>query len=437
MDRILDTPLNGHTTTLIPRGVADYFWDTAAKRRTLEDTLLSVYKSWGYGYIIPPTLEYADTFETGSSAMQNTSNMVRFLDHDGQSLALRYDMTVAIARLVGTRLHDAPMPQRYCYVGNIFRNREYQPGRLREFGQAGVELVGANTTAADAEVLALTARSLQVAGLHDFRLALGQLRFIRGILEELALTPTQESALTQAIERRSEPELHRFLKEANLSKTHQETIQRLLFLNGPDSLETLNTAQAICLNQTMEDAVDNLRAIHVALTAYDFSQYIHLDLTEVSDMGYYTGIRFMAYVPGLGSGIAGGGRYDNLIGVFGPSQPAVGVALGLERILLALQSTNGAAQPSLENHVMVSSELDGSWVHIVGKWRSAGIRAVVDVNGRRGSELWLAAQAKGIPCALTWTNGGFDLYDNQSSPDKPSKHIGIEESTAYLISKLG
>lgn len=472
MPDTLDTYLNGHkhphkySHALIPSGVADHFWDAAAKRRQLEQDLLTLFQSWGYGYIIPPTLEYADTFDVGYSTLANpmqanqartnrAANMIRFLDHDGQPLALRYDMTIGIARLVGTRLHDAPMPQRFCYASNVFRTNEHQPGRLREFGQVGIELVGASTTAADVEPLVLTARALQSAGLSNFRLAVGQLNFFRGILDELNLSPIQEQQLTQAVERRSEPELHSFLEQAALKPTHQTTVQRLLRLNGANSQQTLDDAMSICLNQTMENAVTNLRAIYHALDAYQLSQYIHFDLTEVSDMGYYTGIRFTAYAPGVGGGIAGGGRYDNLIEKFGPAQPAVGMGLGMERILVALESQQNAmpsaAKPALENHVLVSNDNDPEWVKTIEAWRSAGIRVVVDVDNWRGVDLWNAAQDKGIPVALDWVGNGFAVYDtdhinaeptdsqnadSQNAAPVQARTIPIEECQSYLPNLL-
>lgn len=426
-----------HSHALIPRGVADYFWDAAYNRRSLENRLLSLFTSWGYGYIMPPTLEYADTFENRYGAAEKRQDIVRFLDHDGHSLALRYDMTVAIARLVGTRLHDAPMPQRFCYVGNIFRHADPQAGQQREFGQAGVELIGANSSDADTEILALTVRGLQAAGLKSFRITLGQLRFFRGLLEELALSASQQQSFIRSIVRRSEPELKQFLSDNYFSSPLQAAIESFLKLNGPDSTETLKRAQSLCLNQAMEDAITNLSEIYSGLTVYGLEEHVHIDLTEVNDLGYYTGIRFMAYAPGIGFSIASGGRYDNLVGSFGPAQPAVGVALGIERMLLALQTAETANLPTLSRHVLVSNTGDSKWVKIVEAWRDAGIKVVVDVNGRNGLELRDAARQKGIPYALNWTEAGFEVYDSKLESDAPFDFITIEESLVYLASRLG
>lgn len=436
MDQILDAHLNGQPHGLIPRGVADYFWDAAAERRALEDRLLEVFRQWGYGYLIPPTLEYASTFEQHTGFPFNKRDLYRFLDHDGRSLALRYDVTVAVARLMGTRLHDAPMPQRFCYVGNVFRHSDAKAGQQREFWQAGIELVGANTPEADAEVLALTARALQVAGLDNFRLTLGQFRFFNGLLAELRLEQKEQAQLRQALERRSEPELVQFFSQSNLTAKQQHVLELLMRLSGADLLRTVDEAREACLNSEMEQALDNIEEIYQVLKAYDVAHLVHLDLTEITDLGYYTGIRFIAYAPGVGFGIASGGRYDNLIGTFGPPQPAVGAALGMERMLLALHSSKTGAVPALKTHVLVATDNNYLCYQTIERWRAKGIKAIVDVNGRRGTALWFAAQEKGIPCALVWTGQGFDVYDDTTTSDGPTRKISAAESDAFLAAIL-
>ena len=134
----MNQSMTKQTSALIPRGVADYFWEEALQRRTLELALLKTFRTWGYEDVIPPMFEYADTLSRHTNhALQ--AEMVRFQDRDGSTLALRADMTIAVARLVGTRLHDWPLPQRFCYTGSVFRDTELQAGRQREFLQAGID----------------------------------------------------------------------------------------------------------------------------------------------------------------------------------------------------------------------------------------------------------------------------------------------------------
>jgi len=430
----------------IPPGVADYFWNEAAQRRDLEYKLLDLCRGWGYSDIIPPTLEYADTLAAASDATQQAL-IHRFQDNDGHTLALRYDMTLAIARLMGTRLHDAPMPQRFCYAGSVFRHGEPLAGQQREFWQAGVELIGANSAEADGEILALTAKALEAAGLHDFRLAVGQIRYFHGILHALNLDPAARVMLQRAVMRKSEPDLHDFLTHAQPTARQQATIEGFLALVGSEKdgwNSVLTAAESFCLNDEMHVALENLRAIRSVLEAYGVAHYLHLDLTEVRSLGYYTGITFQALVPGLGQGVAGGGRYDNLIGTFGPAQPAVGVALGLERILLARkiqanQSVNSALEKESGRYapdILVSTNGHAACYKLIDEWRQQGIRAAIDVNGSDASTLWGLAQHMAIPRVLVWTDNGFNVYDDLEQVKTPATLVSQAEIQSYIVGIL-
>ncbi len=411
----------------IPRGVADYFWQEAAQRRELETRLLETFRSWGYTDVIPPTFEYADSLSTQASP-ELQEEMYRFLDRDGSTLALRPEFTTPVARLVGTRLHDWPMPQRFCYAGSVFRYTEPQAGRQREFWQAGVELIGAPGPAGDAEVLALTVAGLEAVGLVDFRLVLGQMGYFRGLLADLALEPAQEAALRQAIERHSEPELAEFLRTVPLRTQQRRTVEALPELNGRDPEAIMAQADLHSLNYAMFKALENLRAIYRVLEAHGVAHLVDLDLTEIRNLGYYTGITFEALVPGLGFNVASGGRYDDLIGHFGPPQPAVGVALGLDRLLLAWRGQSGPKQAPrpVPPERLVDAGNDPRAVAAVNAWRRQGMRVVLDVTGRSGLDLWRLARQMGAAQALVWTGEGFDVYAGENEAEQPVDFIRVE-----------
>jgi ATP phosphoribosyltransferase regulatory subunit len=396
----------------IPRGVADYFWHEAARRRDLEGALLAVFRTWGYGDVIPPSFEYADTFgRRGSAELQ--SELCRFLDRDGSMLALRADMTIAVARLVGTRLHDWSMPQRFCYAGSVFRDVEPRAGQQREFGQAGIELIGTSAPAADAEVLALTAQALQAVGLGDFRIVIGQMQYFHGLLQALQLDAARQLQLQRAVDRNSEAELAAFLDGAALPRPMHLAVEALPALSGADVEALLDRAGELCLNETMQAAVDNLRAICTVLAAHGVRDKVALDLTEIHNLGYYTGITFEVLAHGVGYRLASGGRYDNLVGSFGDPQPAVGAAFGLERLLLALESPRGRPPAPLPADVLFAGEMTPESIDLVNRARAAGLHVVVDLQGRRQDALWQLAQQQRIPAAvdygdtiLLWMGGG-------------------------------
>lgn len=391
----------------VPRGVADYFWDEARQRRALEGRLLSLFRRWGYGDVIPPTFEYAETIGArGSQALQ--AEMCRFLDRDGSMLALRVDMTMAVARLVGTRLHDCPMPQRFCYAGSVFRDVEPRAGQQREFRQTGVELIGSGAPDADAEVLALTAKVLAAIDLENFRIVVGQMRYFDGLLAALQLSPADEQRLHQAIDRNSEAELDAFLRENRLLRRQQRAVAELPQLSGQDLTAILARAESLCLNTAMRQAVQNLRDICHALEAHRVLDRLALDLTEIHNLGYYTGITFEVLAPGVGFRLASGGRYDNLVGTFGRAQPAVGVAFGVERLLLAQQAHADRRQPPtpLAPDLLVTTGNNPVCMELVECGRAMGLHIALDLEQRRGAALWAAAGAMGIAHAFEWQDGG-------------------------------
>ncbi len=397
-------------TAHIPSGVADYFWGEAYRRRQLESALLETFRRWGYGDVIPPTFEYDATLGIEANA-DLRAEMVRFLDRDGGTLALRPEMTTAVARLVGTRLHDWPMPQRFCYAGSVFRYTAPQAGRQREFWQAGVELIGANSPQADAEVLALTIAALDAAGLDDFRIVLGHMGYLRGLLDDLRLPPAQADTLGQAIDRKSEPEMADFLGDVPLTAPQRRTVEALPLLNGPDGETVIAQAHRHCLNPAMHAALENLRTIYAALTAQGIAHRVDLDLAEIRNLGYYTGITFEALVPHLGFSVASGGRYDALVGHFGPNQLAVGVALGIDRLLLALDAQSGdkpGPMRPVPPDILVSANDDPGCLAALARFRAEGKRVMVDVMGRTGAELAAYGAKIGAIDVLTWSANGFE-----------------------------
>lgn len=408
----------------IPSGVADYFGEDARQRRQLESTLLETFRSWGYQDVIPPTFEFSDTLASRTSE-QLRAETYRFLDRDGSTVALRPEMTVAVARLVGTRLHDWQMPLRFCYAGSVYRYAQLQGGRQREFWQAGIELIGQNSPVADAEVLALTCRALEATGLHDFRLALGQMAYFDGLLESLQLDKAASSALHQAIDRNSEAELLDFLRNHWLNAEQRRAVETLPTLSGDDAEAILQRAANVALNRQMSDAIDELRALLDELQKRGVKDRIQLDLTEIHNLGYYTGITFEALSPQLGFPLASGGRYDNLVGSFGKPQPAVGVAITLDWLLMAQNgkrpsttetgtTETGATETSTRQVVTIAlpkGRMADQTLEILGK---AGISPPAAESGRQlvissadGTLNYIMAKPSDVPTFVEY--GAADL----------------------------
>jgi len=318
----------------VPRGVADFFGGAAVARRELEILLRDLSHHWAYVEVIPPTFEYAETL-AAEAGTELAEELYRFLDRDGRTLALRPDLTIPTARLSGSKLYDQPLPQRFFYTGPAFRYEEPRAGRQREFWQAGIELIGAGGPDADAEVLAFAAQALARLDLSDFRITLGHLGYFHGLIRYLGLAAEDIRALQSALDRKSHDDLAAIVEKIGLHDADKAAVLGLLNLSGAQGASVFARARTHARNQMMVEAVESLEAVEKRLVQYNVRHHFDIDLADVRGMDYYTGITFKAYTAQIGFSIVNGGRYDNLVGHFGPDQPAVGCAFYLDRILLA------------------------------------------------------------------------------------------------------
>ncbi len=381
----------------LPEGVRELLFADAAAFQEMEDALRTTWMTWGYHQIILPAFEYADTLATDVGA-QVSAEMYRFFDRSGRTLALRPDLTIPTARVVGTRLYDQPMPLRMSYIGSVFRHEPPRAGRQHEFTQAGVELIGAVGSAADAEAIALAVAALRAVGLPDFKIILGHVGFFRGLLAALALPERLAVRVRQAVDRKAEAELLDLAVEASGSNAAaKDALLALPRLHGAGGI--LAEAARFCVTPAMIEALADLKAVAELLDAYDVAGNVSYDLAEIRDLGYYTGITFDGFAPGLGFDLISGGRYDNLIGHFGPPFPAVGWALTLDRVLVAreLQGVTGS-EPAAD--VIVSTQGDPARLAWVTAARRRGLRVEVDPQGLELEALWAAAQSRRIVRAV-------------------------------------
>ncbi|MGC8779599.1 MAG: ATP phosphoribosyltransferase regulatory subunit [Anaerolineae bacterium] len=381
----------------LPEGVRDLLFADAAAFRAMTAALQATWSAWGYREIILPTFEYADTLATDVGATVD-AEMYRFFDRHGRTLALRPDMTIPTARVVGTRLYDQPMPLRLAYVGSVFRYEPPRAGRQHEFTQAGVELIGAAGALADAESVALAVAALQAVGLPEFRITVGHVGFFRGLLAALGLPERAAGRLRTAVDRKAEAGLAQLLAEIpGLPPLARNAVLTLPRLTGDAGV--LDEAEAICLNSTMMQALSDLRAMADLLAVFGVADRVSYDLAEVRDLDYYTGITFEGFAPGLGFNLISGGRYDELIGHFGPPLAAVGWALTLDRVLLA-REMQGIIYPEPRADVLLAARGCAACLQWAAQARGLGLKVELDPLGLAPDALWQAAQAHGIPRAV-------------------------------------
>ena len=352
----------------IPYGTRDYLPADAVLKTEIESKLVKTFSSWGYDPVITPTLEFIDTFNAGNGKFLD-ERMFKFFDrYENREVVLRYEMTTPIARLVATRLKNSPMPIKLFYLANIFRYEQTQAGRQCEFFQAGAELMGQGSIAADAEIIALAVKSIETAGLKNFSICLGQVEFVRGLMQEFGITHQTQRAIERSIESHDLVALDSIVDSLHLQKSQAEALKEIPSLHG----KNLDRAYEFAGNEKSRRALDDLRKIKELLANYEADDRIIFDLGLIRDFGYYTGMVFEAYTPELGMSIAGGGRYDRLLFDFGLASPATGFALGIDRVMLALKNSVEKFSTAEKIYVSYASDKISDAIKLAMKLRSEG-----------------------------------------------------------------
>ena len=319
----------------IPSGTRDVLPDETRELRAITEAVRAVFEQAGFGEVSTPALEYESVLARAEGARP----AYRVFDDRGEVLVLRSDMTVPIARVVATRYPDAPPPLRFCYLAHSYRAVRPQRGHARELLQAGIELIGSPAPEGTVEVLSVLCRALEATGLRDFRIGLGDASLYPGLLAGLGVGEDTARALLDALVTRDFVALERRLEEARLPDRDAEMLLRLPQVRGgPEVLEDHGGPAA--------EAVAGLRRVHAGLPP-EAARRVIFDLGLARDLAYYTGAVFEVYDPALGAPIGGGGRYDDLLGRFGRALPAVGFALGIDRLHQALagEEKRSAATP--------------------------------------------------------------------------------------------
>ena len=310
----------------IPSGTRDVLPDETREARAITDALRGVFERHRYGEIYTPALEYESVLARADMAEAHPAYKV--FDEKGDVLVLRSDMTVPIARVVATRYASSDPPLRFCYFAHCYRGVAPSRGQPRELLQAGIELIGAPAPHGTAEALTVLCDALDATGLKGYRIGLGDASLFPALMESLDVPPPFREALLRALVMRDFVGLGETLHEAGLPPAAAELLLDVPQRRGGPEMLAGTPPEA-------EDAVNGLRLVH-ELLAPGIAERVIFDLGLVRNIGYYTGAVFDVYDPALGAPIGGGGRYDELLGRFGRSLPAVGFALGIDRLHLAL-----------------------------------------------------------------------------------------------------
>src|SRR5665811_2010149 len=284
----------------IPPGTRDILPEEMAELRALRRKLIDVFESRGYGEVATPAIEYDEVLGRGGG--RTADSAYRFFDERGDLLALRSDMTVPIARLVASRYAETEPPLRLCYVANAFRAVRPQRGQMREFVQAGVELIGAPAPDGTVEVVELLEAALDAVGLDRAVIGLGDADLFRQLLAELEVPDENRGAILERLAMHDLVGLEAELTRAGIGATEVETCVALSQLRGGS--EVLDRARALG-GEAVERATARIGETYAALEQRGVAGRVLVDLGLLRDLGYYSGAILEVYDPAVGHVLGG------------------------------------------------------------------------------------------------------------------------------------
>jgi len=325
----------------LPRGVQALLFESAERRRRVEESVVRTLSDAGFRETILPVLDFASPYD-GVTA-EGDERLYRFMDRGGELLALRADFTPMAARVVAPRLAGLPMPVALFYRGDVVRDEPSGLGRPREFAQVGAELYGDPSFEADLRMV----RTLLAAAAE---VPAGRLCLTLGWA---GLLPAILSAIAPGLVSRKKSTLEEALADARTRRVGR--LAERLRAGGADGAQAEEVASALLAGfdpasplfdlPVLADAARSLStAARAAREARPGLETV-VDLAGTPDTPYYTGLTLTLDAKGCGGPLGGGGRYDGLLGRFGPDAPAVGFCIGLEALASATEAAEAATEP--------------------------------------------------------------------------------------------
>ena len=351
------------------KGFRDHLPATMFVRQHVMDTLRSVFELHGFAALETPSLEYAATLD--GKYGEDERLMYRFEDQGKRQVGLRFDLTVPLARVVGMHLNELQLPWKRYQISPVWRGENPQFGRYREFYQCDIDIVGTASPLADAEVLSIYGKVMDRLGFKEYRVMINHRALLAGLARSAGVAPEQAGTIYRAMDKLDKIGPDGVLEEMVKNGVSRELAGRALdvFSRGgqvagfsDNEVLFAELAGPLADDPEATKGLENLRAILSALEGMgvQLDRY-RVDVTLARGLDYYTGAVFEIVVdePKIGS-LGGGGRYDNLIGLFsGRDLPTTGGSFGVERII-DVMTTLGMIIPQASPSIALVTVFDSS-----------------------------------------------------------------------------
>ncbi|MHA1581165.1 MAG: histidine--tRNA ligase [Candidatus Baldrarchaeia archaeon] len=392
------------------RGMRDFLPRDMIKREKILRIIRKVFESYGFEPLETPAIEYWEVLSR-KCGEDVEKQIFKFKDKGGRDVGLRFDLTVPFARVVAQNPYLPKPFKRYC-ISRVWRYERPQTGRYREFWQADADIAGSPLPDADAEVIAVGVDALKALGLSNIEVRLNNRKILEGMALKAGVPSDKVLDVFRSIDKLDKIGLEGVMEELSLKGIPKEVSEKLLefiSING-ENMEVLEKARNLLKGSKIgEEGIEELISILDILEAYDARSYVKIDLSIVRGLDYYTGPIFEYVLKESPSGeqfrlaIAGGGRYDNLIELYGGSHvPATGVSLGVERIMEILEGSVLEDEETLTKVyvIPVKEEVRLEAMRIAQKLRRENIPTDIDLMRRKLDKSLEYADKRGIPFVI-------------------------------------
>jgi len=434
-----------------PRGTRDFMPGEMLRREYVFSVVRKVFERFGFQPLETPAFESWELLSakgTGGEAVKD--EIYYFKDKSGRGMGLRFDLTVPLARVVASNPQLAKPFKRY-QIGRVWRYDKPQAGRFREFWQADVDIVGSASMAAEAECIACFAACLDELGFRDFEIRLNSRRLLNGMVDAAGIDKKKMPAVLRGLdklEKQGQSVVGKELKKAGVKPKQIRSLMEMITISGRPE-EAISKARSL-LEGFLEakKGLDELEEIIRLSEAYGTASRITIDLSLVRGLDYYTGpiyeIKAQSKSGKNVGSIAGCGRYDNLIELYGGSPtPATGGSLGIERIYEIMEEEgmfkSGPASQINKTKVFVAAATDDNKlkraaIETSQLLRQAGIPTETDVMARKLKQLFDYVGKAGIPYMIIigekeLKTGRLTLRDLNK---REQKSMGLPNILKYL-----
>lgn len=383
------------------KGFRDFLPKDMRKRNYVLNTLKKVFESYGFEPLETPVLEYEEIL-LGKYGDEGDKLMYRFTDNGERKVAMRYDQTVPLARVVAQYANALPLPFKRYQIQNVYRADNTQRGRFREFLQVDVDTIGSNSLLSDAEIIAIVFNNYKKLGFKEFKILIND----RSNFSDLS-----KNGL---IKKEDLPKVITIIDK--LKKIGKEGVLKEFIESGFES------DYSTYLMQTFENMKPNekiLEAINLAEKMGVDRESIKFSPTLARGLDYYTGLIFEVEIDNYTAGsLGGGGRYDNLIGMFTNSTiPAVGFSFGFDRIIEAMEELNLFPSKLGGVDLLVTNTSDRS-AKIADELRKKGLNIELYIDERDLEKQLKYADKKQIPYVLIVEKQTLKLKNMKSGEQK-------------------